>query len=64
MHDTGLWLIAFALAWLIVAAFAPKRAKWYPFGGVFRHDKRTGQLTVAVTLPGRGKSKGAKKRKR
>jgi hypothetical protein len=46
------------LLWL----FWPSKSKWHPFGGVFRHDKRTGQLTVAVTLPGR--KKGAKKRRK
>lgn len=53
---TALVIIAILL-WL----FWPSKSKWHPFGGVFKHDKRTGQLTVAVTLPGR---KRARKRKR
>jgi hypothetical protein len=63
MHDTGTWVICGLAAWAIVAAW-PSKPKWHPFGGMFRHDKRTGQLTVAVTLPGRGKRKSARKRKR
>ena len=50
-------LIAAFLLWL----FWPSKSKWHPFGGVFKHDKRTGQLTVAVRLPTKRK---AKRRKR
>ncbi len=61
MHDTGLWVLCALLAWAVVAAW-PSKAKWHPFGGVFKHDRRTGQLTVAVRLPGK-KSKKARRRK-
>jgi hypothetical protein len=44
-------LIAAFVVWL----FWPKKTRWTPFGGVFKHDRRTGQLTVAVTLPGKKK---------
>lgn len=50
-------LIAAFLLWL----FWPEKTRWHPFGGVFKHDKRTGQLTVAVKLPTKRK---AKRRKR
>lgn len=45
---TALVIIGVAL-WL----FWPSKSKWHPFGGVFKHDRKTGQITVAVTLPGR-----------
>lgn len=60
MHDA--WVIAIPLGLLVGAVlFGKSKPKWHPFAGVFKHDKRTGQLTVAVTLPGRKK---AKRRKR
>lgn len=62
MHDTGTWLICGLVAWAIVAAW-PSKAKWTPFAGIFKHDRKTGQLTVAVTLPGRSKRKTSRRRK-
>lgn len=54
---TGL-IIATVVLWL----FWPSKSHWHPFGGVFRHDKRTGQVSVVVQLPGRKKK--ARRRKR
>jgi hypothetical protein len=54
---TAILILAFVV-WL----FWPEKTRWHPFGGVFKHDKRTGQLTVAVRLP--GKRKTSRKRKR
>jgi hypothetical protein len=50
-------LIIAVLLWL----FWPEQTRWTPFGGVFKHDKRTGQLTVAVRLPTK---RGTKKRRK
>lgn len=52
---TGL-IIAGVIVWL----FWPQKTRWTPFGGIYKWDKRTGKLTVAVTLP----TKRARKRKR
>lgn len=62
MHDTGLWLICAVLAWLIVAAFTQKKARWHPFGGMFTRDRKTGAITMALTLP--TKRSARKRRKR
>ncbi len=56
MHDTGTWLICAVLAYIIVAAFAGKKAQWHPFGGMLKHDRKTGQVSVVLTLPGKKRS--------
>lgn len=50
-------LIAAFLLWL----FWPEKTKWHPFGGVFTRDRKTGAITMALTLPTK---KSARKRKR
>lgn len=63
MHDP--WVVAVPLGLLIGAVlFGRSKPKWRPFAGVFRHDKRTGQVTVAVTLPSRKRRKSKARRKR
>lgn len=61
MHDTGFWL----LICVVVAAvlFGKTKPKWHPFAGIFKHDRKTGQLTVAVTLPGRSKRKTSRRKR-
>jgi hypothetical protein len=61
MTGAAALVIAVLLGWLIVAAFSKKRAKWYPFGGVFKRDRKTGAIVMALTLPTR---KSTKRRKR
>lgn len=50
-------LIAAFLLWL----FWPEKTRWHPFGGVFTRDRKTGAITMALTLPTK---KSARKRKR
>lgn len=53
---TGL-IIAVVVLWL----FWPSKSKWHPFGGVFKRDRKTGAITMALTLPTK---KSAKRRRK
>lgn len=58
MSGNGGLVIAVVLATLIVLAFMPGKAKWKPFGGMWKWDKRKGTLAVVVSLP---RKKGRKR---
>lgn len=62
MSTSGSWLIAIALAWLILAAFWPSKPTWTPFGGVFTRDRKTGAIRMALTLPAKRSAKTRRKR--
>ncbi len=60
MHDS--WVIAVPLGLLIGAViFGKSKPTWHPFGGMFKRDRKTGAITMALTLPTR---KSTRKRKR
>lgn len=63
MSSSGSWLIAIALAWLILAAFWPSKPTWTPFGGMFTRDRKTGAIKMALTLPTKKSAKKARRRK-
>lgn len=54
---TALRIICFVV-WL----FWPEKTRWHPFGGIYQFNRKTGQLKIAVTLPGKG-SKTKRRRK-
>lgn len=54
-------MTAILLIGVVVWLFWPQKTRWHPFGGIYKWDKRTGKLTVAVTLP--TKRKKARRRK-
>lgn len=55
-------IVAIPLGLLIGAVlFGKSKSKWHPFGGVFKYDRKTGRLAVAVTLPTK---KNTRKRRR
>jgi hypothetical protein len=61
MHDS--WVVAIPLGLLIGYALLGKsKPKWHPFGGVFTRDRKTGAITMALTLP--TKRSARKRRKR
>jgi hypothetical protein len=47
---TGL-VIIFVILWL----FWPSKSPWHPFGGIYKRDRKTGAITMALTLPIRKK---------
>jgi len=56
-------LVAICLGLLIGAVvFGKSKSKWRPFGGLLKHDRKTGQVSVVLTLPGKGSK--TKRRKR
>jgi hypothetical protein len=63
MHDTGMWVICAVLAWLIVAViFGKSKPTWHPFGGMFKRDRKTGAITMALTLPTRKSARKGRRR--
>lgn len=61
MHDA--WIVAIPLGSLIGYVLMGKsKSKWHPFGGVFTRDRKTGAITMALTLPTKRKS-NARRRK-
>lgn len=49
-------LIVVALGWLIWAViFGKSKSRWYPFGGLIKHDRKTGATSLVFTLPGKRK---------
>lgn len=53
MHDGAWWAVPLGL--LIWAAFWPSKPKWHPFGGLFKRDRKTGAIVMALTLPAKRK---------
>lgn len=45
------------LLWLLW----PSRSKWHPFGGMFRRDRKTGAIVMALTLPTKRRKKGRRR---
>lgn len=65
MHDTGLWVIAIGLAWLIIAAFWPsKRTSFIRLPRLVKATKTKQGTTYSAFLPAKPKLKSARKRKR
>ena len=64
MTAGGALLVSLALGSLIWAAlFGGSKPKWRPLRGIFRQDRRTGEVAM-VLWPGSGKGKRKKGRRR